>query len=97
MCGVTRGAWGHLFDPEAEHEPSITAGRVRCAAVVGLSDGVVTVVDPSMLDTRGTEDLRAALDALPTNPLGVVLVQPLPAGARTRPRRRPEAVTQGEA
>jgi MinD-like ATPase involved in chromosome partitioning or flagellar assembly len=76
--------------------PPLLGGTIT-SAVVGLSDGVVTVVDPSMLDARGTEDLRTALDALPTNPLGVVLVQPLPAGARTRPRRRPQAVTQGEA
>ena len=76
--------------------PPLLGGTVT-SAIVGLSDGVVTVVDPGTLDAAAVDDLRAALDRLPSNPLGVVLVRPLPAGARTRPRTSPRAITEGRA
>ena len=68
-------------------------GCAMAAAAVGATfalaqptryDGVVTVVDPGTLDASAIEDLRDALDGLPTNPLGLVLVQPMPRGIRTR-------------
>jgi Mrp family chromosome partitioning ATPase/capsular polysaccharide biosynthesis protein len=76
--------------------PPLLGGTVT-SAIVGLSDGVVTVVDPGMLDGPAIEDLRAALDMLPTNPLGVVLVDPMPLGAHARPRTQAHGVAQGEA
>jgi Mrp family chromosome partitioning ATPase/capsular polysaccharide biosynthesis protein len=68
-------------------------GGGSAAAVIGMADALVAVVDMSTLNEETADDLREYLEGLPGGAVGAVLVEPLARGRRPLGQLRPVPAT----